>query len=55
MPMCHKNTFRNSLKPGILRSSFAILSGNYENCIYKSELPDLQEEDRKDVAQGYCF
>lgn len=55
MPMCHNCTFRDSVKTGILRSTRAILCGNYENCIYKSELPDLQEEDRKDVAQGYCF
>lgn len=55
MPMCHKNTFRDSLKTGILRSACAILSGNDENRINKSELPDLQEEDRKDVAHGYCF
>jgi len=55
MPTSHKNTFRDSLKRGILRSTCAVLRGNYENYGHKSELPHLQEEDWKDVAQGYCF
>lgn len=55
MPICNKNTFTDTLKTGILKSTCAVLSANYENCIYKSELPDLQEEDRKNVTQVYCF
>lgn len=39
----------------MLKSTCAILSANYENCIYKSELSELQEGHRKNVTQVNCF